>query len=259
MSATGTLVELQQRCQQAILDGNALPGLFAGEGSGNGGFGIYLQAYRARLASALQDNYPVLLRAIGDDAFAALANAYITRRPSRFRSIRWFGDCLADFLTCSPEHLPHPSLVDLARMDWAMRAAFDAADAQPLGASELAALHAQDWPQHRFRLLPSLQLLRLDWQVEPIWKALDADPLAGSDEPLFLPHVLLVWRPQLECRWRSAAPLEASVLEALSTGASFAACCDLIADSGDAEPAATAAGFVQGWIADGLLARESPR
>jgi hypothetical protein len=33
MSAAGTLVELQQRCQQAILDGNPLPGLFAAEGS----------------------------------------------------------------------------------------------------------------------------------------------------------------------------------------------------------------------------------
>ena len=257
MSAAGTLVELQQRCQQAILDGNPLPGLFAGEGSGSSsGFGIYLQAYRARLTAALQDNYPVLLRAIGDDAFAALADAYIARRPSHFRSIRWFGDCLADFLACSPEHLAHPSLVDLARMDWATRAAFDAADAEALCVTDLATLRAEDWPQRRFGLLPSLQMLRLDWQVEPTWKSLDADPLASCDEPQFLPHVLLVWRPQLECRWRSAPALEASVLEALSTGASFAACCDLIADSGDAEPAATAAGFLQSWIADGLLARD---
>ncbi|WP_374691621.1 putative DNA-binding domain-containing protein [Accumulibacter sp.] len=257
MSPSGTLVELQRRCQQAILDGNPLPGLFAGEGSGSGGgFGIYLQAYRARLTAALQDNYPVLQRAIGDDAFAALADAYITRRPSTFRSIRWFGDCLSDFLASSREHLAHPSLVDLARMDWATRAAFDAADAEALAATDLAALRAEDWPRHRFRLLPSLQILHLDWQVEPIWRALDADPLASSDEPLFLPHVLLVWRPQLECRWRSAATVEATVIEALTTGASFAACCDLIADSGDVEPAATAAGFVQCWIADGLLARD---
>mgnify|MGYP002380937255 FL=1 len=250
MSATGTLSQLQQRCQQAILDGNPLPGLFAGEGSASGGgFGIYLQAYRARLTAALQDNYPVLLRAIGDRAFAALAHAYIASRPSHFRSIRWFGDCLADFLASSGEHLAHPSLVDLARMDWATRAAFDAGDTEPLSATDLAALRAEEWPQRRFRLVSSLQMLR-------IWKSLDADPLAGSDEPRYLPHVLLVWRPQLDCRWRSAGSLEARVLDALSAGASFAECCELIADSGEAEPAATAAGFLQSWIADGLLARD---
>lgn len=255
MSATNSLGEQQQRCQQAILDGDPLPGLFADEDSGDGGFGIYLQAYRARLSAALRDNYPVLLRALGDDAFAALANAYIASKPSRFRSIRWFGDALSDFLASSAEHLTHPSLVDLARMDWATRAAFDAADGEPLTVGDLAELRAADWPQHRFSLLPSLQMLRLDWQIEPIWKALDADPLASSEEPPHGPHLLLVWRPQLECHWRSAAGLEAHVLEAVAKGATFAACCELIAESGDTEPAVTAVGFLQRWIADGLLAR----
>jgi hypothetical protein len=256
MSVTSSLREQQQRCQQAILDGAPLPGLFANEGCSNGGFGIYLQAYRARLSAALRDNYPVLLRALGDDAFAALASAYIANRPSRFRSIRWFGDALSDFLASSAEHPVHPSLVDLARMDWAMRAAFDAADVEPLTVGDLAELGAADWPQHRFSLLPSLQMLRLDWQVEPIWKALDADPLGSCNEPPYGPHLLLVWRPQLDCHWRSAAGLEAHVLEALATGATFATCCELIAESGDAEPAPTAVGFLQRWIADGLLARE---
>jgi hypothetical protein len=257
MSAGGTpLVELQQRCQQAILDGDQLPGLFADEGAASGGFGIYLQAYRARLTAALQDNYPVLRRAIGDDAFAALAGAYIVWRPSNFRSIRWFGDCLADFLASSPEHLAHPSLADLARMDWATRAAFDAADAEPLSTTDLAALRPQDWPERRFRPLPSLRMLHLEWQVEPTWKSLDADPVASSAEPQYLPHVLLVWRPRLDCRWRSASSLEGTVLEALSNGASFAACCELIAASGAGEPAAIAAGFLQNWLADGLLARD---
>mgnify|MGYP000845515728 FL=1 len=257
MTATDVLAELQQRCQQAILDGDPLPGLFVGEGAGmGGGFDIYLNAYRARLTAALRDNYPVLLRAIGDDAFAALAGAYIDSHPSSFRSIRWFGDSLAGFLAASPEHLPHPSLVDLARMDWATRSAFDAADAELLAAADLATLQPEDWARRCFRTLPSLRVLPLSWQIEPIWKALDADPLASSDEPQYLQHVLLVWRPRLECRWRSAAPLEAGVLEALSQGASFAECCTLIADSGDAEPARTAAGFLQNWIAEGLLARD---
>jgi hypothetical protein len=130
-----TLAELQQRFQKAILLENFTPDLFAAEGALlAGGIGVYLQAYRARLTAALRDNFPVLQRALGDDAFDLLARAYIDAHPSHFRSIRWFGHRLVEFLAAAPERLPHPALLDLARMDWAMRTAFDAADAAALTA-----------------------------------------------------------------------------------------------------------------------------
>ncbi|MBK7952964.1 MAG: putative DNA-binding domain-containing protein [Candidatus Accumulibacter sp.] len=250
-----TLAKLQERFQTAVLAENPVPGLFAAEVPLlEGGFGVYLRAYRARLTAALRDNFPVLQRALGDDAFDALANAYIDENPSHFRSIRWFGDSLAEFLAAAPERLPHPALVDLARMDWATRTAFDAADAALLSFGELAALPPEDWPQRRFKPVPSLQLLDLAWGVEPTWKALNADAAAVSVEPLPVQHVLLIWRPELDCCWRSADTCEAAILRALTRGASFADCCTLIAETGDAQAARTAAGFLQRWIAEGLLA-----
>jgi hypothetical protein len=156
-----------------------------------------------------------------------------------------------------PERLPHPALLDLARMDWATRTAFDAADAAaPHRFGELAALPLQDWPQRRFTPRPSLQMIDLAWCVEPIWKALDADAAATSEEPQLLAHVLLIWRPTLDCCWRSADPCEAAALRALTLGASFADCCTVIAESGVPEPARTAAGFLQRWVAEGLLAKD---
>ncbi len=252
-----TLAELQERFQTAVLLGNPAPGLFVAEGPQiESGIGVYLRAYRARLTAALRDNFPVLQRALGDDAFDALAGAYIDEQPSHCRSLRWFGDSLAEFLAAASARLPHPALVDLARMDWATRTAFDAADAALLSFGELAALPPEDWPQRCFKPVPSLQLLDLAWGVEPIWKALNADAAAVSEEPLSLPHVLLVWRPQLDCCWRSADACEAAVLRALTQGASFAEWCTLIAETGDAQAARTAAGFLQRWIAEGLLARD---
>lgn len=252
-----TLAKLQEHFQTAVLLENSVPGLFVAEGPLlEGGIGVYLRAYRARLTAALRDNFPVLQRALGDDAFDALAGAYIDEHPSHFRSIRWFGDSLAEFLAAAPDFLPHPALLDLARMDWAMRAAFDAADATLLSIGEVAVLPPEDWPQQRFKPVPSLQLLDLAWGVEPIWKALNADAAAVSDEPLPLPHVLLVWRPELDCRWRSADGCEAAVLRALMQGATFADGCTLIAETGDTQAARTAAGLLQRWIVEGLLARE---
>jgi hypothetical protein len=160
-----TLAALQERFQKAVLLDDPTPGLFAAEGAAlESGLAVYLQAYRARLTAALRDNYPVLQRALGDEAFDLLARAYLDEHPSHFRSIRWFGDSLAEFLAAAPEHLPHPALVDLARMDWAMRTAFDAADATLLGVGELVALPPEEWPQRHFKPVPSLQLLDLTWQ-----------------------------------------------------------------------------------------------
>jgi hypothetical protein len=253
------LAGLQQRFQEAILVGNPTPGLFAAEGEAlPGGFTVYLHAYHSRLTAALRDNFPVLHRALGDDAFGALARAYIDDHPSHFRSIRWFGDSLVGFLEATPERLPHAALVDLARMDWATRAAFDAADAALLAMSELAALRPEDWPSQRFTPVPSLQVLDLAWQVEPTWKALNADAEAATEEPQMLPHVLLVWRPALDCSWRSADASEAAALRALTRAATFAECCTVIAESGEPEPANVAAGFLQRWVSEGLLARGCP-
>lgn len=247
-------VKLQTDFQQAVLHEQLSPGLFAIEGAGRGGLAIYIDAYQARLTAALRDNFPVLHRALGDDAFAQLAQIYIAAHPSRSRSIRWFGEALPAFLADNPESIPHPALIDLARMDWAMRAAFDAHDAALLRVADLALLTPEDWPAHRFTPVPSLRIIDLSWNIEPIWHALNDDVEAQTEAPEPLAHALLVWRPTLECRWRSADVSEAAALRALLQGASFAECCTAIAASGDADPARRAVTLLQTWIADGLLA-----
>jgi hypothetical protein len=119
-------------------------------------------------------------------------------------------------------------------------------------------LPLQDWPLRRFQdPCLRLQLIDLAWRVEPIWKALNANSRSQSARNHNdWPHVLLIWRPALDCCWRSAEACEAAALQALTQAASFADCCTLIAESGVPEPAQTAAGFLQRWITEGLLAKD---
>ncbi|MEO8410411.1 MAG: putative DNA-binding domain-containing protein [Propionivibrio sp.] len=246
---------LQSRFQHAVLNCERTPGLFVDEDAQtSGGFAIYLVAYRARLAAALRDNFEVLYRALGDDVFDGLAQAYIAAQPSPFRSIRWYGDGLPAFLDAHPELASHPALADLARMDWALRGAFDAPDAAVLTLTDLAALPAEAWPQQRFPTLPSLRIVDLDWAVEPIWRALNADADAQTAAPERSSHALLVWRPQLECQWRAIEAIEVVALRALSQGDTFAECCAAIAACEAPEPALTIVGLLQRWIADGVPA-----
>lgn len=255
-----TTAALQSRLAAAIRDGADADGLLAGDFAL--GLAVYRHAYRARLVAALADNFTVLARALGDEAFEALAHAYIAARPSQQPSIRWFGDGLADFMAAGGDELvPHASLVDFARMDWALRGAFDAAEAPLLEAAALAALAPDDWAGLVLYLHPSVRQVTLTHAVEPAWRALrEWDPETGDaqpelDEPVPHRHVLLAWRQGHETRWRSLEPLEAGLLAAVAAGEPFAALCErAAADLGDADAAAQAViGLLQGWLAEGLL------
>ena len=254
----------------------------AGGASSRGRLAVYQQAYGARLLAALADNYAVLARAMGDDGFKALGRAYLAAQPSRQASIRWFGHRLPDFmdqdLAADGSLVAHPALADLARLDWAMGIAFDAADAPTLAASALTEVPVATWPGLRLHLHPSVQALGQHWAVAPAWHVLqraaaaaiavdgaidvDVDANAGTDEPDLPPpeaseHTLLVWRRDLGSHWRVLGTSEAALLRAASAGDDFNALCtlagELHADEAQAVQAVVSA--LQQWLADGLVSR----
>ena len=223
---------------------------------------IYRHAYRSRLTDALAANYPALARALGDEAFAELAAQYIDARPSRKPSIRWFGDALDDYVA-QHDVLDHPALRDLVRLEWAICCAFDAADAPLVTRADLAQLAPEAWPALRLALHPSASLLDLAWNVEPTWQALTRDAEAGVEqalpEPVANRHTVLVWRERLTPKWRSLDDAQAECLRAVQRGESFAELCAIAAQRIDVERApASVVGWLQGWLADELIARERP-
>jgi hypothetical protein len=259
------LGDLQGRLAAAIRDGADAEGLLAGDWAL--GLAAYRHAYHARLAEALADNYTVLARALGDEGFDALAQAYIAAHPSRHPSIRWFGHALADFMAGAGEDLvPHAGLVDIARMDWALRGAFDAAEAPTLDPASLAALDPDAWAGLVLHLHPSVRRAGLAHAIEPAWRALrEWEPESGApqpelDEPVPHEHGLLAWRQDGETRWRSLEPLEAALLDEVEAGRPFAQLCErAAAQLGDAEAAAPAViAALQRWLAEGLLRPPAP-
>jgi Putative DNA-binding domain len=254
----------QQRAFAAAVRLSAEPGALLRPRTGGAAplLSTYRHAYVERLVQALRDNHDVLALALGDEAFAALARRYVAAAPSPHRSIRWYGDGLADFCgrlaDAGDPMVPHPAHADVARMDWALRTAFDAADAAPLSAEDLMAVAAEDWPALRFALHPSTALVHVDWAIEAAWRALRdhaADPSGREPElpvPELRPHELLVWRSGLETRWRSLDHHEARAIRAVHAGQPFGHWCSHAQD--DAATAASAAAlWLRGWLDQGLL------
>lgn len=111
----------------------------------------------------------------------------------------------------------------------------------------------------RFTLHPSVNLLELNWRIGPIWHALNQDADAVTEQPDALDHTLLVWRQELECKWRSLEIAEALALRAVVRGESFAEICEVLAaldsDLTESDPSMLAASLLSQWLSDGLLVK----
>jgi len=239
----------QQAALQAAIRDGADPGALLQPGPG---LAAYRHAYWARLRDALADNFPAVAQALGDDGFAALADAYASAQPPGEPSIRWHGHAFAEFLA---HEAPHPALADLARLDWALRQAFDGGEQPPLSREWLGGQSPAAWATRRARLQPHASLLQLDWAVAPLWHALNAARDAGQEADLPAPeplaHALLVGRgDDGQTQWRSLADDEAEALALLLGAASLA---DWLQTQGEAAlPQAVA--WLQRWAGDRLLA-----
>jgi len=215
--------------------------------------GIYADAYRLRLLEALQDNYPAVHTLLGDAEFDRLGRAYIDAYPSRHPSIRWFGGALAELLE-QPPYAAQPVLAEMARFEWSLRGAFDAADTALAGMEDFATLDPEQWPQMGLRFHPSVTRLDLQWNVPALWKLIDngEDPEApqGADYPV----PWLIWRRDLRQYFRSAPVDEGWALDAMLGGQSFGAVCEGLTEWIDpGNVAAHAACLLRNWVNDGMI------
>lgn len=210
---------------------------------------IYHRAYRSRLRQALCEAYDKTWTFIGDDMFAELAGSYIAAQPSRHANLRWFGAGLAGHAALALAD--YPFIAELAALEWALSLAFDAEDAAPLAAADMAAIAPEEWADLQFGLHPSVHLLDMQWNAVALWQAL----AAGEDPPEAAQAVgathWLVWRQGEQPHFRSLPPLEAQALYRIAEGATFGEVC---AAAGE-EAMLALAGYLQHWLAQGLLIR----
>ena len=149
-------------------------------------FGVYRNAYVARLAEILGEDYEQIHAYLGDRAFANLVRAYIAGNPSDQRSARWFGRHMPAFIAKSRTFADHPEVAELAALEKAFADAFDGPDAEPLRLSELAELPADAWPGLVFEPHPAAIRLTFATNAAEIWTALKNE--TAPPKPTRLPE-----------------------------------------------------------------------
>lgn len=217
---------------------------------------VYGDAYPARLAEALASNYPCLQQHLGAQPFRSLSRAYLATYPSHTVSLRWFGDRLPHYLARQTRYAARPWLAELAHWEWAIAAAFDAADAAPLPRMALSNVAPAAWATLRFGIHPSAQRLQLQTNAPALFKALSEETEWPTPHMLEQPQDWLIWRQDLTPKYRSLAADEARVFDLMCSHASFGEICEALCEWHEPDQVPVqAAALLQRWLSDQVLTR----
>lgn len=218
-------------------------------------FGVYRNAYWARLAETLGNDLPGLKALLGDAAFDQMARAYIAKHPSQHPSIRWAGRHLTAFLAGEAPYRDDPWLADMARFDWALAFAFDAADAPAAGLADLVGVPPEFWGSIRLAFHPTLDAFRVTTPVDEARPRLLEDDAIQLDRAARCERAIMAWRIGHDVKFRAIDPLEFAALHAMQGGATFGDLCELVAQEVNTETAPLrAAQILQGWLEWGIVA-----
>ncbi len=218
--------------------------------------GVYAYAYYARLIEVLSLSYPALYAYLGHDNFYSVGREYAQAHPSTFRSIRWFGDQLANFLQQHPVYKDYPYLVELATIEWTIEAVFDAIDQSTLTIAELALVPPEAWAQMQIQLHANVRRLDLAWNCIKIWQAMkeEQDPPA-PEENIHKVHWVF-WRKDFTHQYCSLEQEDAWALDAALKGENFGTICEgLLQWQTEDQVALRAASLLKGWILAGLVSK----
>ena len=269
------LAELQSLFQAAVLTGDAEDGALLDviapprEADRPTMMGVYVNAYRLRLAEFLDEDFPALRVLLGDDEFEALVEAYIDENPSRLRNARWYTTRLPEFMRESENWSANALAIGLALFERALTDAYDAADAPAQSIETLAEFSPQDWPRLGFTFHPSLRLIEVaagvldayaaataDEQDEEAARADEEDEGALEDRPSDASEseTIAIWRADLDPAYRQLDPDEHLALFEAMAGQSFGDICQLVAFQNEGQSATERlAQFLVTWFSEGLV------
>lgn len=178
-----SLAEVQRDFAHALRDRTRRPVALADERVDDR-FAIYRSAFAHNYRNALAAVYPAVCSLVGEPFFAQLSDRFVRAMPSTSGDLHDFGARLADFVATEPALEGLPYLADVARLEWALHAAFHAADDAPLSFEAFATIAPDALGRCTLRLRASAQLLASKYPIVRIWEINQSDAPADASVDL---------------------------------------------------------------------------
>jgi hypothetical protein len=216
-----SLRELQAAIAESIRAGDtsAAQGLVVSDAiAATARLAIYRNHFLVTLKDVVAATFPVVERLVGRPFFNAAAHRFVQSRPPTSPCLFEYGGAFADFLDGLPEVAGLPYLADVARLEWALAKADNAADVEPLTADGLVSVPPEYLTHLAFTLHPSASLVVSAFPIDRIWRAnQDCNDSETVDLSSGGAH-LLIHRSNGEVGWCALSAPEFAFVAALDRG-----------------------------------------
>lgn len=213
---------------------------------------LYRDQYLVRMGGALRHDYPILAGFIGCDGFNQLVKTYMEKNASRSYNMQRICDNFPEFLRYAPGLKDRGFCAELARLELAVAAVYNAPLTPALTVERLHAVAPPTWNAARLRPVEGLQLLALSYPANEYYHAVtnNQPPTDTSRRPQWI-AVLRINR--FEVARLDMREIEFLTLSSLVEGDTIHDAF-LIGTAGDREPAAEVVGWITRWCELGLFA-----
>ncbi len=220
---------------------------------------VYADSYFLRLRDVMKVDFPGVLHALGERAFAGVVREYVTVHPSTSFTLNDLGARFPRFIekeaTANEVARRRLFLAELATLERAVEDVFHERHAPSVDVARLRSIPMERWSDARFTLIPAVRLLAFNHPVDPYLQ----DVLDGKRPraPRARSSWVVVYRKEWRS-WRARLSIEQHrILEALSRGRPLGAALRhaLAAPGSDAErTVARLHEWFREWTAEGLFA-----
>ncbi len=207
-----------------------------------------------RLTDFLAVDHVKLQSYVGATAFEAIGQRYAAAFPQLDPGLRWFSRNLHIFLSETAPYSERPELAELAQLEMALHAAFEAPDVPVMTLADLANYEANGLHDHTLDMHPSAQRLSFNFNTTSLWSALQCGELPSRPKMLESPQQLIVWRQGNQPRFRMIGEDEAIAIDLALTSVPFSRVVGALAEFGQGAGGGDGAvTYLRGWVSAELV------
>jgi hypothetical protein len=183
-------------------------------------YGVYRNNVTVSLIRAMEANFPVVRRLLGEQYFAGLAREFVQKHPPRSPLIFHYGSDFSTYLDEQEDLQSFPYLGDIARLEQQMRVSYHAADAPHLLATHLQQFAGDMLMDAVFVPHPAMAIIASNFAIHSIYDANQADQ-RGDVENLSEAQAVLVTRPAFDVELHRLSRAQVILIQSLGNKQTF--------------------------------------
>jgi hypothetical protein len=188
-------------------------------------YAVYRNNVTISLIRALESNFPVVRRLLGEQYFAGLAREFVQKHPPQSPLMFQYGSAFGDYLKAEEDLADYPYLCDVAMLEQQMRLSYHEADAPTLPATALTQISEDDLMNATFTPHPAMATFDSNFAIHSIYRAHQGASVESIGDVAREESVLIV-RPIFDVELHSLNRPQSVFLRALSAGRSLGVSAD---------------------------------